>query len=199
MYVLVLYTGNDFLDAFSTAVLRSLVRDPPRPHGYMSRLEKATAENDAAVWQGLNQIYFFKTYPHLMTLALDIAVEQVVEIQRICATKGIEFVVLALPVKCEVEWDREPNACADARDTLGIGEEDLDINKTMARKYQAKLIGHGIEVMDFLPDMLEVEERIFWDKDHHLNHLGHEVAAQLFFDRFGARILANSRHESRTE
>ena len=197
MYVVVVYTGNNFSHGLRTAIVRNLVRAPKRPEGFRSTLRKAVSENKMAYYQALQQIHYFKTYPELRAFAVDIAVQQMIEIQRICLTEGIELVVLTLPTKCDLESDLRPSPCENASETLGLSLEDLEINKRMAQEFRAKLNEHGIEVLDLLPAMHGTEEELFWEKDYHLNQRGHDVAALSFFDQFGARVLRPHRLENR--
>ncbi|MBI5912101.1 MAG: SGNH/GDSL hydrolase family protein [Betaproteobacteria bacterium] len=99
MYVVVLYTGNDFLDGITTAEIRHRAQIPKRPDGYYRALEEAASYNAGAIGQALNQAYFFKTFPELETTAVDVAYEQILDIARTCSSERIAFIVVTLPTK----------------------------------------------------------------------------------------------------
>jgi hypothetical protein len=192
MLVVVLYTGNDFLDGIQTAVLRRVVQDPPRPGRYAERLRAGEAHSRAAVAQALNQVVFFQVFPDLERLAVDLAAQQLVRIAVLCAPRRIRLAVLLLPTKCDVEWPREP-ALAAERDALlsalELCEADLSINRRMALALLAQLEAQDIASLDLLPALERTQGKVFWDVDYHLNPDGQAAIALAFTERFTEALV----------
>jgi len=65
----------------------------------------------------------------------------------------------------------------------------LEINKKMGQQLLARLNAQGIKTLDLFPAMQHCEEKLFWEKDYHLNQAGHALLARIFFDHFSGTIL----------
>ena len=62
VYIVVIYTGNDFLDAARILEARDGINK--RPEKYFHTLQNCKW-NDGAVNQVMNQVYYFKTFPEM--------------------------------------------------------------------------------------------------------------------------------------
>lgn len=181
MFLVVLYTGNDFMDGIHTAEIGRRVRIPKRPEGYARHLQDARSQNRGAVGQALNQAYFFKTYPDLQAAAVDIAYQQLLDIARTCSSRDIELLVLTLPTKCDISGSSSDAICGSASEKLGLTSEDVGVNKRMGHRLLAKLNSAGVRTLDPFDKMQESRDPLFWEADYHLNHLGHKLFAQIVF------------------
>lgn len=185
VFVVVLYTGNDFLDALRTARQRRRVRIPNgRPKGYFAALKEAIDLSRGAVAQALNQIYFFKTYPLLTGKAIKFTLEPLREIQNLCEKHDIELLVLTLPTRCDTDRDPASSSWHAASQRLGLTAENLAINRGLTQHLLNQLDLLGITVVDLSPWLVDRGEELYWERDYHLNHRGHEVVAEVLLERF---------------
>jgi hypothetical protein len=191
MFVVVLYIGNDFMDAIQTAAIRQQIHIPERPEGYTDRLQQAAAQNPGAIAQGLNQAYFFKTYPELQTAVVEIAYQQFLDIAHLCSDKGIELLVLTLPTKMDMPAGSTKPSWENTARTLGLSAEDIESNKHMGRLLLEKLSMAGVAVLDPFDVMTQSPPPLFWEADYHLNHSGHDRLAQIVFEYLDRSVLAN--------
>ena len=190
MFVVVLYTGNDFIDGIRTAEIRHHVRIPERPEGYARQLKDAASQNRGAVSQALNQAYFFKTYFELQNTAVDIAYQQLLDIARICSSRDIQLLVLTLPTKCDIPVSSPETTCDSASEKLGLTSEDVGINKDMGRRLLARLDSTGVQTLDPLSAMQRSRNPLYWETDYHLNHVGHNLLAKIVFDHLKTFLLS---------
>jgi hypothetical protein len=187
LYVVVLYTGNDFLDAVRTAVTRGQLRIPERPPEYMPRLTRAQARVPAAVDQSLNQIYFFKAFPELEERACAIVAEQLEQVRALCAEHGIDLLVIALPGKIDVEYATDADRLDEVMSLLGLDAQDRTINQRITQALAALMSPKGVLILDPLPELRAASGPLYWREDHHLNVAGHAALAQAVLPRVAAR------------
>jgi len=183
MFIVVIYSGNDFLDAIKTAGIRSRIRLPGRPEGYTRSLKEAGAENSGAVCQALNQAYFFQTYPELETVAVEIAYNQLLKITRTCAANGIELLILTLPTSCDISGPSPSSTWESARRKLGLSPNELGLNRRLGRSLLAQLKTAGVRTFDPFNGMRHSLKPLFWERDFHLNRAGHDLLARLVFEQ----------------
>jgi hypothetical protein len=190
MFVVVLYTGNDFSDGIRTAEIRHHVRIPEQPVGYTRQLHDAASQNSAAVWQALNQAYFFKTYPEFQNTAVDIAYQQLLDITRTCSSNDIELLVLTLPTKLDLPVSSREPTWESARVKLGLKLEDVGISKRMGRLLLARLNSASVRTLDPFSAMRQSRNPLYWEADYHLNHVGHSLLAEIVFDHLKSFFLS---------
>ena len=187
MFLVVLYTGNDFLDGLTTAQIRHRIQIPERSADYYRALNQAATESQGAVSQALNQAYFFKSYPDLEPIAVDIAYEQMFEIARTCASAGIRLLVVTLPTKCDMPTASNNAAYKNASAKLGLTLGDVEVNRRMGNRLLTKLSAADIETLDPLDEMQQAGDELFWEIDYHLNHTGHNLLARIVFSYLKAK------------
>ena len=177
IFVVVVYSGNDFGDILSVTPAAKNIQAPP---GSFDTINKAKEFSNAAVAQALNQPYYFKYHPELKAPVLETTIEQLLGIQKICRSEGIRFFVMALPTKLEVEWDSDKESLEHVSKMLGLTKEDLMINDDLRTKLVSALKAQGIQSLDLLPALLKSPGQKFWKTDYHLNDLGHQVLVDEF-------------------
>ncbi len=183
VYVVVVYSGNDYLGALKYEVREERLRIPPRPAGYLERLENVRAPGPVS--QALNQIYFFKAFPELRVQALDVTKRELEKIAVLCEANHIRLVVLLLPTKLDVEYETDGPRLDSAVATLELTPEDLAVNQRLTEKLAEWLAGRGVEHLDLLSRPKESNDLLFWTQDYHLSSAGHEWVARAFFDAHG--------------
>ena len=190
MFIVVLYTGNDFIDGIRTAEIRHEVRIPERPERYARQLQDANSQNSGVVSQALNQAYFLKFYPEFQATAVDIANQQLLDIARICSSNDIELLVLTLPTKCDIPVSSREATCESVSEKLSLTSEDAGVNKRMGRQLLARLGSNGVRTLDPFDEMQRSRNPLYWQADYHLNHLGHNLLAKIVFDHLNTFFLS---------
>jgi len=182
-FIVVIFTGNDFLDAVAGDWARDGIAIPERPPDYMERLAAANAISSAAVSQGFNQLYFFRTFPELVDPAIEITAEACEQASALCAEHGIGFTVVLLPSLHDVEPERAGDNFSRIAGALELDPSDA-LNRQLTGKLAHRLRSQGIAVIEPLEQMSRSNDVLFWLLDHHLAVKGHaELAAAIFHAR----------------
>lgn len=183
VFVAVLYTGNDFLNALAISDFFTK-RPESRATGgeagaYQRQMLEAYKVHGATVVDRFNQALKFTRFPDDAEVALQAAVGCFREMQAACAAEGIAFLAVLLPTKPDVEQDDREAFLAVLRDT-GLTEEQYGVNARLGARWAAALRAEGIEVLDATPALREARGGPFyWKKDWHLDVAGHAVVAGL--------------------
>lgn len=186
VYIVVVYAGNDLVDALSTAEREGRVRTPRRSRDYYAALEAGMARDKGLVWQALNQAFLFHRYPPLVAQALEMAQRPLLEIQRICAREAIRFIVVLLPTRLDLRVTPDPYIASLMEEvfqmTWGLGAVNLDAGRQLLRVLE----DHGVETLDVLPAFRRSAGKLFWSADSHLGLEGHQVLARAVFEYLAA-------------
>jgi hypothetical protein len=185
----VIFTGNDFLDAVAGAWAGGTLEIPERPADYMERLAAANAISSAAVSQGFNQLFFFRTFPELVDSAVDITATACNEAAELCADGGIGFTVVLLPSLHDVEPERDAETFDMVARALDLDAND-PLNRHMTLELRTRLRELGIVTIDPTGRMAASDAPMFWRLDHHLSVAGHAALADAIFDVRGDQLAA---------
>jgi hypothetical protein len=191
-FVVVIFTGNDILDAVAEAWAAGSLEIPQRPASYMERLEAAQRLSPAAVSQGYNQILFFVTFPELEQLAIALTVKAMTEIHRLASDRGVRVDILLLPAKLDVEPASDAARQAEVIETLALTPEQLTVNRRLAVRLAEALSEAGLSVIDPFPEFLSSEHELFWVRDYHLSVSGHGLLTDVYLDRMGRLLLSDA-------
>ncbi|MBI4446171.1 MAG: SGNH/GDSL hydrolase family protein [Acidobacteria bacterium] len=173
-YIVVFYSGNDFMDA-----VREL-EQPRRSLRYRRALRRASGENNGAVAQALNQIYYFQNFPEMQKAALDRSEKFLRDLQAYCREKRIGLEVIFLPTKVDLEWHTDVSRLRNCMRILGINPENLNLNQRMLQELQRRLSRRKIDSWDATAHLRQSQGPHFWNQDYHLNNRGHRVLAEGF-------------------
>lgn len=190
VFVVVLYSGNDFIDVVKPIEAR-LANPLQRPGNYRALLREASDQNSGAVAQAFNQIFYFKTFPHMKDEVLVLTKSLLTEIRFSCRVQNIPFVLILLPTKLEIEWDNDKERLERTRKILGLSEADLSLNDELRRQLGNWILQQGISFWDATEAMRTEKTSFFWNRDYHLNTDGHHFLAHGFYERFNS-LLNNS-------
>jgi lysophospholipase L1-like esterase len=181
VFVVVLYTGNDFLDAVSIEEFRERFQTPPRPPGYYDKMEAAVKKLSCASHQILNQVVFFKTFPSLISRAIEITGTHFEIIKSICKDNNIKLLVVLLPTKLDVEAQFDRDRIKAVNEILQLSKKDFGINRRLTKLFIAWLVKNKIDYIDLYPFMKGGNQELFWKKDYHLNDAGHRRIADIVY------------------
>ena len=183
MFIVVIYTGNDFLDA-AKFIEDGNHMSLKRPINYYTLLQQCQAQDRGAVDQALNQILYFKTFTFMQDEVVNFTLKQLSEINNLCLKHKIKLLVILLPTKLDVEWGLDADRLEVAKRTLGLTDNDLKINQLLARRISAWLIQNGISYLELSMHMEKKQQELFWRSDYHLNNNGHKLIADTLFELF---------------
>ncbi|MCY2960611.1 MAG: hypothetical protein NTY35_10640 [Planctomycetota bacterium] len=185
VFVVVVYGGNDFVEALGWQRLMHGLPTPEPTVVQRASIEKALQSYGPAVAQAFSAVAAFTRHPEDRELALQAARDVTIEIQALCARFGIRLVVAYLPPAADVEWELHAKSLGAARDILGFSPEDLACTGLMADSYLAFLRSRSIETVDLRAALRgpsassrEPREAMYWEGDYHLDLAGHRAVAQ---------------------
>lgn len=178
VYVVVVYTGNDFVDTLVIEEFEGRFKSPPRPEGYYEKMDIVNKKIDGCCAQAINQIYFFKTFPQLMQKAIEISIYHFEIIYQLCKKNNIKLLVLLLPTKLDVEMNTDKERVEAINKVLHLSRLDFGINRFLTEKFTAWLAEKQIDYIDLLEPMKGEDVELFWKKDYHLNDNGHKLIAE---------------------
>jgi hypothetical protein len=182
VFIVVIYSGNDFMDALYIEELNGRLKFPPRSGDYIEKLQTANKMLADSVAQALNQIYFFKTFPNLMNIAVDITANHLESIKRICEDNHIELLVVFLPTKLDAEMERDKERLMPVIDLLQLSKDQLEINHQIVETLISWLSKENIKHIDLLSPMKKCIRKLFWARDYHLNSRGHLKMARIIYN-----------------
>jgi hypothetical protein len=188
-FVVVYSPGSDFLEALEVDRLLE-----PRPAGKRAsagkRPEKRPDPGGAegalpagAMAQFLDSVVHFQERPQRSHQAFDLAVGAMLEIRRICGDAGIQLIVLQLPPATDVEWELHSAALDSARAALGLDEQQVDTNATLARALVRELERYGIAIVDLGEVFSGKGEPLYQPESFLINPAAHRLIGKLLAER----------------
>jgi len=186
IFVLVIYTGNDFGGAITYAEQKKEIQIPPRTKKYMDTLNGAFSMSPRSlgpIAQGLNQIYFLKHYPKMKEKALELGKQTITKINNYCNLNKISLIVALLPTKNDIEPHLDAEQFEKTRLALNLSKKDLSINRKLSLSLKEWLVQNSIETIDLADIMKDSTQEYFWKGDYHINNIGHKRMADAFFEK----------------
>ena len=170
-FLINVFTGNDFRETL-------LYEEESRSYiniiknGYLRAKRKLLLETRLKVPlnQGLDQQYYFKTFPADFDSALNYAKFYTSKIDSLCKAEDIELVITLLPTKTETDKDFKERIMSE----YSWSEDILNINSNFKESYQSWLASNGVRTIDLLDTLSNPQEKVFWDKDLHINLEAHK-------------------------
>jgi hypothetical protein len=184
VYVVVFYTGNDFLDTFYIEDVNGRLQTPMRPAGYHNKLLEADKVLTGSIAQSLNQIFFFKTFPGLMEKAIEITMTHMEIINQVCRDHNIKLLVVLLPTKLDIELHTDRERIIAASKVMELSEKDFGITRELINMLISCLHDNNINYLDLFSYMKRKNRKLYWKKDHHLNCRGHRMVARVIYNSF---------------
>ncbi len=181
IYIVVIYTGNDFLD--TARIVEAKDGPKQRPKKYNDALRNCMW-SDAVISQVMNQIFYFKTFPEMKEKTVQRTLELLLKISNYCKIYKIDFIVLLLPTKADVEWQSDRNVIEKTKDCLCLTESDLNINRELTEALIKGISKNNISFLDLYQDMKNQSTEFYWRKDYHLSVQGHNFLAEKVFEKY---------------
>ena len=184
VFIVIIYGGNDFIEACRLEGCKRSYNP-----NYYIKLQKIKSLNPGGLWQGLNQIYYFKFFPESQEIAFKSMTDDLNEIKEICKSNNIALIVLLLPSKFDVEWSSDETRLNNCKDLLQLTDDDLQINLKLLDKLANWLNTNKFTYLELKDYMKNKEHKLFWNEDYHLNDNGHKIIAEALFTNYKGLFL----------
>ena len=181
MYIVVVYTGNDFLEAAKLLEQQGLVNE--RPASYYIYLNRCNSY-PGLMAEALNQVYYFKNFPSMKEKIVEHGLEVIAKINELCLSQNISFLVLFLPTKVDLEWQKDDVRLNEICDCLGLTKSDLRTNQDLKDRLIMALSKKNIYNLDLYLGMNSQAKELFWKRDYHLNDTGHKCIAEYVYKKY---------------
>jgi hypothetical protein len=177
VFVVCVYGGNDFRDVLAPAAY--FRREPPWPFPEEEQEEVALGRklSIAGMTNAFRSLFYFRRHPEGAERALADALELCGEMSAACRALGTRCVVLYLPTAVDVDRELRPELFRRWIRKLGFSEEDLAIHARLGERLLADLRAAGVETLDLTEALRARGEPCYWERDLHLNLVGHAVVA----------------------
>jgi lysophospholipase L1-like esterase len=178
LVVLVVFTGNDFMNALPYDEFRTKQHPPTADRAMRQRLGDAREHWRAPLAQGLSQALEFASAPAEGERALAAASSALRDFAALCAEHDVPLLLALLPTKVDVDVDDDRETIARMFEVLELTPEAYAINAALGARLGAALEGPGVRVVDLSPAMRAENAPLYWQRDHHLAVRGHRVVAR---------------------
>jgi hypothetical protein len=184
-FIVVIYSGNDFLDAVRSESDQDSAVAAGRDLGtwkrmvYFGRLATARRISHGATSQGLNQAFFFKRFPKLKEVSLKVTKREIGKMRDRCRSTGTDLYMVLLPVHWDMEETDMGWSFKMSRLVLGLSRSDLAVAREFTDSLAMWLDRNGIDYIRLADCAYGDPDRpLFWRSDCHLNVNGHGVLAE---------------------
>ena len=184
-FIVVIYTGNDFLDAVRIESRQDSAIAAGRDFNawtrlvYFGRLAAARRFCHGATSQELNQAFFFKRFPQMKWVSLSITKREIGKIRDRCRSGGTDLYLVLLPTRWFVENRDMGWPFRMSRLVLWLGKKDLGVTGEITDSLAIWLDRSNIDYIDLADHGdADPDRRLFWEEDSHLNVYGHRMMAE---------------------
>ena len=202
VFICAVYGGNDFglLPTLTARLFETKLEVPPAeywgPLGELDKLSGVGVLAGAVRAQIYNQRWRLAFYPEEQELSLELALDYVREMQRICEQRGMRLILVYLPSADEVEPELLQRLVESFDEHLGFDEGERTIMPRLVQRFLSTLEAEGVEVLDTRPVLRAAagavptadgprdrQEPLFWREDLHLARRGHRLVGEALAER----------------
>lgn len=177
MFIVTIYTGNDFLDAIRIEAENGRLSVPERPQGYYDKLWEIDGLYTGFTGQQLNQLKFLETFPGYADTALLITQKNLLKIKNLCHQNQTAFLVVLLPTKIDTETQTDEKRITEVFEIMDFNESLLQKNRELVLSLVQWLKQNNISFIDLYETYIQSNKELFWKVDYHVNIDGHEIMA----------------------
>lgn len=178
VFIVALYTGNDYMDAVRIEAENGRMQVPERPESYYYDLWDLDGKMPGFTGQLMNQVKFLKTYPAYRDTALNVTHRYLGKIKAYCDSVQIDFMVVLVPTKIDVEPELDSARIDTAYQIMKFTEADIKQNESLIDETIKWLSTQGVTYLDMREPLRNAEGELYWKADLHINHLGHAEIAK---------------------
>lgn len=181
-FIIVVFTGNDFRETL-------LYEEESKKFGHVMqnmafRLErKMRFEWGHAIPlnQGIDQEFYFYSYPAEKEKALETARHYMTEIRELCIQQNIDLTIALLPSKTEVDAAFSNQVAEE----LELPKKVTQQNEWLIENFHSWLESEKFNVLDLSIPLSGTDKKMYWDRDLHINHTAHkEIGEYLYQQKF---------------
>ncbi len=176
-YVVVFFSGNDFLDVLTPLHFFQRELAPPQPVGYFERLKRIADVNTEALTQGFNQMVYFESFPDEADLALGAAWWVCQEMDALARSQQVPWVLVHIPSAFDVGQSEVLNTRRRVMEAAGLSEEHARIGSRLAGRLLDQARSAGIQTLDMSGRFAAEPLPCYWS-EFHINLRGHELLAE---------------------
>jgi len=177
VFVVIIYTGNDFLDAIRIEAENGRLNVPKRPNGYYDKLWEIDELYSGFTGQYLNQLKFFETFPNYLDTALLITQQNLLQIKKLCKKNQSSLLVVLLPTKIDTEPQTDESRIDEVFEIMNFNESHFQKNRKMVISLTIWLEENDITYIDLQETFKKSDKELFWKTDYHINVAGHKAIA----------------------
>lgn len=185
IFIVTIYTGNDFLDAIRIEAENGRLSVPERPKGYYDKLWEIDGLYTGFTGQQLNQLKFFETFPNYADTALMITQKNLKKINKLCHQNHTTFLVVLLPTKIDTEPQTDQSRIDEVFEMMNFNESHLQKNRKMVLDLTQWLEQNDMNFIDLYDTYRQSNKELFWKADYHVNIDGHEIMANEILTSIG--------------
>lgn len=179
-FIVVVFTGNDFRETL-------LYEEESKAFMYVMqniffRLKRKIQfewGHDIPMNQGIDQEYYFYSYPEEKERALETARNYMSKIKEFCINNDIDLTVALLPSKTEVNTAFSVQVAEE----LGFPKEVTQQNEQMVETFRTWLESEKLKLIDLSVPLSQTDKKVYWDRDLHINHTAHQVIGEYLYQQ----------------
>jgi len=177
LFIVTIYTGNDFLDAIRIEAENDRLNVPQRPKDYYDNLWEVDGLYSGFTGQYLNQLKFFKTFPAYRDTTLLITQQSLIQIKTLCIKNHCSLMVVLLPTKIDTEPQTDQERIDKVFLMMNYHRSQLQENRDMVLALIEWLEQNKITFIDLQETYIQSDSELFWKADYHVNITGHKLMA----------------------
>ena len=177
VFVVIIYTGNDFLDAVRIEAENGRLFVPDRPIDYYDNLWEIDNMYTGFSGQYLNQLKFFETFPNYTDTALIITKQSLLKIRKQCNKNNTYLLVALLPAKIDTEPQTDETRINEVFKIMNFDASLLQKNRNMVISLIEWLQKNDFNYIDLQETFKKSDKELFWKTDYHINTDGHKAIA----------------------
>jgi hypothetical protein len=183
LFVVALFVGNDFADAFQMRTWIHGISIEASLEEDVSRLQAAAERWPDAIAQGLFQAHRFSCRPGWeKEVALEATLAYLLEARMLCLSRGIQLIVVTLPRKESVDEIAEEES-TEQRRALGLTKDEALCGELLRDRLAAALATLDFRLVDPSERMISEPAPCYWTQDYHLNLTGHRIVAEVLLPK----------------
>jgi len=187
--VLVLYLGNDFLDAIHIAVERGELGKIQRQEEYYKKITQLDEIMMGFSGQCFNQAWYFKNFPQSKKTSLEIIKQNMRKIRSLSEENNAGLILVLLPSEIGSQFAADSTRILKAAKLMGMQRKEIMIENELADSLRNWLKEEKMPCIDLRKKIEKINRPLYWKKDLHLNVTGHQMLASTLYH---SKVFQNS-------
>lgn len=173
VFVVVVYTGNDFLETQFYDVNWYNYFQNSRNFLYKVKKKFQLGQSQDYLAQSFAQTLYANMFPSTREKMVETAMHYIDDIRTTCKNQNIQLKFVLLPNLLDYDSSMQQTAMEKMKLSSSQTRVNREITTLLMKKMDEKKIGY----LDLLPLFEHTGDNLFWKRDQHLNIEGHKVVA----------------------